>query len=217
MLHVLWTWEMMNSELEAEFETLMVAVLRHALAQAQCELPHEAIYAIVIYPASGFHGMTVAVNTKEQLATAPPNGSAPDAELAAMLRDHPDLKALATQAPATDPEVTVSEWPHVFAKLPQLDRIDEIVDEAYDWFHESEATETSIRDWFSSAVTAAVNTFADMLEDRDSILLGLQFCDASIEELMLVERVSKRVNAMHWHSKVQSMCMAMKGSQQDQW
>lgn len=205
----------MNDKLKTEFQDLMTASLQDALAQAECELPNETIYAIVIYPASGFHGLTVAVNTKEQFSTSLSNGCGLDDELAVMLKDHPDLQALAEQASSADSEVTASEWPHVFSELPQLDRIEDIVDEAYAVFHEAESLQESIADWFSSAVAAAVNSFASKLLDRDNILLGLQFSDANGDELALVESVSQRVNSKHWHSKVQSMCKAMRESQKN--
>jgi hypothetical protein len=169
------------------------------------ELSEEQPYAVALFAASGFHGLGVAVNTRSALRETrdAPSGLAPD--LLEMLQDHPDLLAMAGNAPGPDPEVWASEWQQIYSDLP-AEEAGDLIRDLYDCFYEQGREPAEISEWFLDAISAGIRRFREALPDDVDLLQGLQFSDPGMDEIEMIERVSEEVNSPSWHARVQKAC-----------
>jgi len=154
--------------------------------------------------------LTVAVNTREALGRAQARHTELDADLLELLKDHPDLLAIAAASSNPDPEVCACEWEYVYSDLP-LDDASKLIDDLYEYFYELDWEAGPISDWLLDTVSIGIADFARSLPQDGELLLGLQFSDPSVVETRMMERVSGMVNSPFWHAKLVTAGNALRG------
>ncbi|TWT92607.1 hypothetical protein [Neorhodopirellula pilleata] len=189
--------------------TLILDGLGAGERRARSELSPETLYATVLYSASGFRGLVVAVNTREALDRTAGNRTGVDAGLLEMLKDHPDLLAKAVASSTPEPDVCVCDWEYVYSDLPHEDA-EKLIDDLYEYFYELDWEPEPISDWFLETVSIAVQEFARSLPQNNGLLLGLQFSDPSVAETRMMEGISEMVNSPFWHAKVMAACNVLR-------
>lgn len=188
------------------FEGLAAGEMR-----ARSELSPATLYAVTLYSAPGFRGLSVAVNTREALDGTRAKHTRLHADLLETLKDHPDLLARAVASSSPDPEVCACEWEYVYLNLPH-EVAANFIDDLYEYFYELGWEASPISDWLLEAVSIGIQEFARSLPQNGELLLGLQFSDPSLVEIGMMERVSGLVNSPYWHAKIVASGNALRGS-----
>ncbi len=198
--------EARNTLRQLIFDGLVAAERR-----ARTELGEESLYAVTLYSASGFRGLSVAVNTTELLERRREQGTQLDVGLREALPDRPDLPSSTEEPSDPDPEICAAEWEHVYSELPH-ERAAVLVDQLYEHFYDEDHEPALISEWFLETITAGIEEFAQALPPESGLLLGLQFGDPDPNETKLMERVSEAVNTPKWHSKLRQACRAIRAA-----
>ncbi len=164
---------------------------------------NDGLYAYVLYCASGFAEVCVAVSTESSLVQIKKNHRESENELLESLKEHPDL--LADLIPFSDSdlyaEMTACEWEHIY-DIPEFEELDSIVDEIYEFSDGEADMNFDVSKFLTNCIVEAIKKFQSLSAFDSRLLTGIQFADPSELETKIVEKVSSQVNSHHWHEKL---------------
>ncbi len=153
------------------------------------DVRNENISAFVLYCSSGYQNFDVAILT------------------------HQSLQRLAkkTGHELSEQEFNPCEWEYMGLHSEFFYEAVPIKDEIYELHYDGLITEEELRALFIDVI---VDVFSRIKAEKrlansvfdDDVLLGVMFSDPSVNEINIIEEVSKAVNSNNWHDKVVKNC-----------
>ncbi|MEM7154124.1 MAG: DUF4303 domain-containing protein [Myxococcota bacterium] len=193
-------------ELRQALAALLPGALRKLVARIR-EGEARGIYSFVLYPSSGFRDIGTAFSSRRTLAEAYEKGQALNAELEAMMKEHPDLQLndLSYTSSEAYYEVNACEWHFISLFQEELAEVNRTIDRVYSLLQDQGVDSATINSTFEELSVEAIKRLksegafsAPTFED--DVLLGVQFPDSSDQELVV--RVSAILNSPAWHTKI---------------
>lgn len=190
---------MTNKQLNEQLQFLLHKALKEYIITKSNELPNEKIYAFAVYCDSGCRSMGGAVSTIESLNEK--------------IKDHKSNEDVLTF------ELYASEWKYVNEHYNIFEKVDELIDKAYEEFYEGEFEDVDLEEFddnqlwkFISSffIKAIVSTMNKLKEEgifnnesfAKDVFLGIQFGDLSDEDQKMLLTVSEKLNSSYWHKKL---------------
>jgi len=176
--------------------------LANKYASVSNSLGRDGLYSYVLYCASGFNAMCIAVSTESSLKHVRNKIRESEREMLASQADHPGLLNQFTSSSDLYAELTACEWEYIYSDIPEFEQLDSLVSEIYEYSYEQADESFDVSHFLTDRVIEGINSFKTSSAFDSQLLTGLQFSDPSEIETKIVEKISSQTNQNRWHEKI---------------
>lgn len=178
-----------TDDVEVHIQQLLEPALIASIEQLNSMHGDDAVYAVVVYCASGCASMGLAFNTQVWLEKK--------------------LAELEGQDTQNYMQLHASQWQGLNFAYDAFSEINEKLDDIFEDLYEADLSDDQLSELFVRVVTRAIRSvdFCKRVKTTFSgdLLLGMQFGDPSPRDWQAALEVSRQVNSADWHAKLESL------------